>query len=289
MFGQNEIVGRKYFDGHGDKMFVTSVFYTIQGEGPLMGYPAVFVRLAKCNLDCSFCDAYFDAGDWMSPGALEAKIIDVLEDAGKKVSDANGMALVITGGEPMLQKNMVDWLNGMIRSGITGCSDLLSFGWYQIETNGTQSLKELHPLVVAVVSPKVSEKSGRYLKPQHDVLKRADALKFVVEAPVKDRPMTAYESVPDWAMQGQTRSVNVFVSPINVYNQAPLEMKILMVRDAKTQNIDFRSTKGEVASFWEPGLLDMKANQANHEHAARLCMKHGYRLNLQQHIYCSLA
>lgn len=41
-------------------------------------------------------------------------------------------------------------------------------------------------------------------------------------------------------------------------------------------------------SFWEKGLLDMEANQANHEHAATLCMKHGAILSLQTHLLASL-
>jgi organic radical activating enzyme len=66
MFGTNEIVGKKYFaDAPADSLFVTSMFFTLQGEGPYSGMPALFIRLAKCNLDCSFCDTFFDDGDWM--------------------------------------------------------------------------------------------------------------------------------------------------------------------------------------------------------------------------------
>ena len=56
MFGTNEIIGKKYFkDAPKDSLFVTSMFFTLQGEGPYAGLPALFIRLAKCNLDCSFC------------------------------------------------------------------------------------------------------------------------------------------------------------------------------------------------------------------------------------------
>lgn len=67
MFGMNEIVGKKYFkDAPKDSLLVTSRFYTLQGEGPFRGHPAYFVRLAKCNLACSFCDTYFDSGEWQT-------------------------------------------------------------------------------------------------------------------------------------------------------------------------------------------------------------------------------
>jgi hypothetical protein len=45
MFGTNELVGKKYFkDAAQDTLLVTSVFFTLQGEGPYSGLPAVFVR-----------------------------------------------------------------------------------------------------------------------------------------------------------------------------------------------------------------------------------------------------
>lgn len=58
MFGKNEIIGRKWFGDNGakeDNLLVTSMFTTIQGEGPYRGEPAFFIRLAKCNLNCHFC------------------------------------------------------------------------------------------------------------------------------------------------------------------------------------------------------------------------------------------
>jgi len=45
----------------------------------------------------------------------------------------------------------------------------------------------------------------------------------------------------------------------------------------------------EVISFWEPGLLDLKANEANHAYAADYAMKHGLRVNLQMHLYLGKA
>ena len=81
MFGKNEIVGQKYFkDAAEDQLFVTSIFYTLQGEGPYRGEPAVFVRLAKCNLACSFCDTYFDGGDWLSFNQLTDRIFRAVND-----------------------------------------------------------------------------------------------------------------------------------------------------------------------------------------------------------------
>ncbi|MNX93192.1 hypothetical protein D3C86_1253690 [compost metagenome] len=54
-------------------------------------------------------------------------------------------------------------------------------------------------------------------------------------------------------------------------------------------SLEERSTVDEVISFWEPGLLNMEENQKNHEYAARYCVTHGFILNLQIHLYASLA
>jgi hypothetical protein len=75
---------------------------------------------------------------------------------------------------------------------------------------------------------------------------------------------------------------------MNVYNTFPQKIKILHAESGSI-TMDQRSTVDEVISFWEPGLLDLAANQTNHEYTAKYCMEHGFRLNLQMHLYASLA
>lgn len=300
MFGKNEVVGQKYFDRAGDKLFVTSVFYTLQGEGPYRGEPAVFVRLAKCNLDCSFCDTFFDDGDWFTIAELDAKIDQVIKDHFKgevpiwaqelwgglalegeepKVQGPlkrREMVLVITGGEPMLQKNLVPFLEHMSTR----------FEKTQIESNGT-IVQNIPSSTTLVVSPKCSEKRGvaiKYLAPKPEMLARANCLKFVMNSD----PESPYSSIPDWAHEFRAKGGTVFVSPMNIYNSEPQKSKQLRA-DTNQISIEERSTVDEVISFWEEGLLDMKANQANHEYAAKYCVNHGLIMNLQIHLYASLA
>ena len=259
MFGKNEIVGQKYFNDAGDKLFITSIFYTLQGEGPYRGEPAVFVRLAKCNLACSFCDTYFDGGDWLTFDQIDLRIGNVLGeyfDGAIPKWVEKKVGLVITGGEPMLQKNLGPFLEMMQDH----------FAWTQIESNGTvwQDLPELTTLVC---SPKCLEKDGKpvkYLKPNTDVLDRADCLKYVMNAD-QDSP---YSSIPDWAHEYAAQGKKVFISPMNIYNREPQKSKQL--RSEKNDiGIEERSAVDEVISFWEEGLLDMRENQKNHEYAAQ--------------------
>lgn len=301
MFGHNQIVGQSYFKDAGDKLFVTSCFFTLQGEGPYRGEPAVFVRLAKCNLNCSFCDTFFDDGDWMTINEIEDRIDKVISDhfdgnipiwardlwggvamPGEENKPQGAlkkkeMVLVVTGGEPMLQKNLVPFLERMN----------LRFAKTQIESNGTL-VQAIPAETTLVVSPKCSEKHGvavKYLEPKPEMLARADCLKFVMSAD----PDSPYSSVPEWAHEWRARTGKpVFVSPMNVYNEEPQKSKQL--RAEKNQiTIEERSTVDEIISFWTPGLLNMQENQRNHEYAAKYCVTHGLTMNLQLHLYASLA
>ncbi len=73
---------------------LAEIFYSIQGEGTWAGTPAVFVRLAGCNLACSFCDTDY---------AL--KFFASVEDVVRMVGEAGGACpmVILTGGEPLAQ------------------------------------------------------------------------------------------------------------------------------------------------------------------------------------------
>jgi organic radical activating enzyme len=95
-----------------------SMFLTIQGEGPFSGKPAVFIRLAGCNLKCPQCDTEYTVGRQFTQSHKVAKEARIL---GRNVSLA-----VITGGEPFRQ-NITSLVLQLIEEGFT----------VQIETNGT--------------------------------------------------------------------------------------------------------------------------------------------------------
>lgn len=105
--------------GDGATLSVHSIFHTIQGEGPFTGYPAIFVRLAGCNLACPGCDTIYTGDDvrMLSVEAIQASV--------RKLHQGPRL-VVITGGEPF-------------RQNITPlCLALLDEDYYvQIESNGT--------------------------------------------------------------------------------------------------------------------------------------------------------
>jgi 7-carboxy-7-deazaguanine synthase len=293
MFGTNEIVGKKYFkDAPLDSLFVTSMFFTLQGEGPYAGMPALFIRLAKCNLDCSFCDTFFDDGDWMTYDEIETKMDETIwnfwQSKGKEMpkwvyeptegrKTYPNIVLVMTGGEPLIQENISAFM----------ARQLSEFKEVQVESNGIPDTA-VPEGVTLVCSPKCVEKNGvaiKYYAPSKTILDRADCLKFVMSSD----PESPYSSVPDWALAWRDRTgKQIYCSPMNVYNSLPQRIKLLRAEKGQI-TMEERSTVDEVISWWEPGLLNLEANQRNHEYTGQYCVENGLRLNLQQHLYASLA
>lgn len=125
-----------------NSLFVHSIFYTIQGEGPFSGRKALFIRLAGCNLQCPYCDTQY------TNGAKQMSPLDIIEEAIalENWDDDLFNLVVITGGEPLGQD-----LSKLIQH-------ILTFGGeIQIETNGTFDLPGTFANNVHIVcSPKTS-------------------------------------------------------------------------------------------------------------------------------------
>ncbi len=156
---------------------ISEIFRSISGEGMTQGYPAVFVRFAGCNLNCSWCDTtYAKQGENMT-------LHDVLD----KVKSFLPIKLVcITGGEPTLQKQEVlSFINN---------NDIMKGYKYTIFTNGTQDLRDfIKPHVSFCLDVKMPS-SGMYEKIIADIdsgfssilrcnialLRAQDEVKFVI-------------------------------------------------------------------------------------------------------------
>ena len=229
------------------------------------------------------CDTFFDDGDWLTFDEIDQKIDETIEQfyitKGTSVpvwAKLRKMVLVMTGGEPMLQKKIGKFLETI---GST-------FKNTQIESNGT-IVQDIPKSTTLVVSPKCSEKNGvsvKYLSPKPEMLARADCLKFVMSADQN----SPYHAIPEWAyVWHETTGRQIFVSPMNIYNDITALQKTR--RSEEDISLEARSTKDEVVSFWEPGLLNMEQNQKNHEYTAQFCIEHGFIFNMQLHLFASLA
>lgn len=115
---------------------IAEVFPSVQGEGLRQGEPTLFVRLAGCNLRCSFCDTK----DAWKGGTLRTREAVVAEVRRLRLDCPAGWAC-LTGGEPLLQD-----ISGLVR-------DLRKEGLkVQVETNGT--IDRILPVDWYTVSPK---------------------------------------------------------------------------------------------------------------------------------------
>lgn len=88
---------------------ISEVFESVQGEGVSVGVPSTFVRFASCNLRCAWCDTRY-AWDWSAfDKATETELVGVGELAARLRAIAT-RNLVVTGGEPMLQREPLEAL-----------------------------------------------------------------------------------------------------------------------------------------------------------------------------------
>jgi 7-carboxy-7-deazaguanine synthase len=203
MRGANPI--RKPLSHDGTLLEVKSIFSTLQGEGPYVGWPSVFVRLGGCNLACSFCDTNFE--DYSA-----LKLDDIVGEV-KKLGVGRSL-VVITGGEPFRQ-NIAPL-----------CEALLAEGFkVQIETNGTL-WRELPDAVDIICSPKNT--SGKYVPVREDLLPRVSAFKFIISAADKK-----YNHVGN---VGQEKyKTPVYVQPMDEYddlrNAANMALALKLARE----------------------------------------------------------
>ncbi len=92
-------------------MRIAEIFHSIQGEGSLVGVPSVFVRTSGCNLRCSWCDTPYtswqpEGDDW------------TLERIWAAVAAYASRHVVVTGGEPMIAREIVELTRGLRTRGL---------------------------------------------------------------------------------------------------------------------------------------------------------------------------
>jgi len=156
---------------------IAEIFHSIQGEGSLVGVPSVFVRTSGCNLRCAWCDTPYsswhpEGDDWTVERILAA------------VDAYAARHVVVTGGEPMIAREIVELTRGLRARGLH----------ITIETAGTVfapvecDLMSISPKLANSTPAGELEERHERLRIQPDVLRRLMAdydyqLKFVVAQP----------------------------------------------------------------------------------------------------------
>jgi 7-carboxy-7-deazaguanine synthase len=144
-------------------MRVTEIYVSVQGETRFSGLPCTLVRSTGCDLRCTYCDTAYAFN-----GGRDMTIEEVLGEVGR----LGAPLVLLTGGEPMLQRDIVALAEALVGQG------------YQvmIETSGAHPVNVLPPEVVRIVDVKTpgSGESHRVRWDVLDGLRPVDSIKFVL-------------------------------------------------------------------------------------------------------------
>ena len=142
---------------------INEIFYSIQGESSYAGRPTVFVRTTGCNLRCDYCDtkySYFE-GEWISA-----------ENLIKKISTYSTKFICITGGEPLLQKEVLPLMSSLVDLGY--CVSL--------ETSGSVSCAGVNPNVKIILDVKTPDSGAKdsFYSENLNLINNLTEFKFVI-------------------------------------------------------------------------------------------------------------
>jgi organic radical activating enzyme len=187
MFGKNP--KRTIEKGDGTEIFIQEIFPTLQGEGPYVGWPAIFIRLNGCNLACTFCDTEFE-------NFKKYNLEQILGEIKKYQQEYAIKLIVISGGEPFRQP--IEKL----------CQILLECNYLiQIETNGT-IFRELPKEIKIICSPKAV--NGKYYNLDPRFNNKIDAFKFLISM-----HLNPYKCVPPHVIN---QNIPIYVQPMDEYD-----------------------------------------------------------------------
>ena len=152
-------------------MLISEIFSSIQGEGELTGVPSVFIRTSGCNLRCRWCDTPY--ASW-NPEGVDMDVERILE----AVKNYPARHVVLTGGEPMIARNIHDLAAALREAGYH----------ITIETAGTVAPAGI-ACDLASISPKFSNSTPlevgidpAWIKRHEETRRRPDVLGQWIEA-----------------------------------------------------------------------------------------------------------
>jgi 7-carboxy-7-deazaguanine synthase len=146
-----------------ERLRVSEIFYSLQGEGLLAGCPTVFIRLTGCPLRCRYCDtAYaFSGGERLELSRILSRVAEYAPEY-----------VCVTGGEPLAQPPCLSLLSRLCDAGYR----------VSLETSGALDISQVDPRVCRVVDIKTpgSGEERQNLTGNLESLKPQDQLKFVI-------------------------------------------------------------------------------------------------------------
>lgn len=259
MHGQNKL--RPVEPGDGSKLQVQDIWYTMQGEGPFFGMPAIFVRLTGCNLACDFCDTVWD--DVRDPYLTADCVVHRIS---LLRAEHNCRLVVLTGGEPMRQnlELLIDVLTYQMNMKV------------QIETAGTYWQECARNRGVTVVcSPKT-----KHVHPK--IKEHCNDWKYVIQA----GHVNIYDGLPAGTTQFVPLSaVQAFVAP-DIWEGTSEDVRkglLTTVTASSKYGTPCRPPEGVTVWLSPCDEGNAEATQRNVKLVGQLALKYGYRAQVQLH------
>ena len=146
-----------------DKLRITEIFFSLQGESVKVGLPTVFIRLTGCPLRCQYCDTAY-----AFKGGVKLSINEIMA----KVGSYNTRHVCVTGGEPLAQKACIDLLARLVADDYE----------VSLETSGAIDVGDVDAEVMRILDFKTpgSGEVERNLYENIEYLECQDQVKFVI-------------------------------------------------------------------------------------------------------------
>lgn len=176
------------------KFKVAEKFVSLNGEGPLAGQPAVFIRFSGCNLRCSYCDTAWAQGFEEGEDLSLNEIVRFVKESGIK-------NVTLTGGEPLMREGMSELIGALLK---IPCH-------VEIETNGSMDISELSRRfpeesgLAFTLDFKLPDSGmeGAMLTSNYEYLRKCDAVKLVAGS--KDDLIRAEEIIREHRLTEKSR------------------------------------------------------------------------------------
>jgi 7-carboxy-7-deazaguanine synthase len=166
-----------YFALMAETLVVNEIYLSLQGESTFAGLPCVFVRLTACNLRCSYCDSAYAFAEGKKQSVDEAlsevhRLAQPFSNSKRETQNAKLPLVELTGGEPLLQKNVLPLMKQLCDEGFT----------VLLETSWAHDISAVDPRVRRIMDLKCpsSGEVGRNRWENIPQLKSTDEIKFVI-------------------------------------------------------------------------------------------------------------
>ena len=211
-------------------MIVNEIFYSIDGEGLRTGELAVFIRLAGCNLNCSYCDTKYAI---KANSGTKMTIEEILKEV-KKYKCKN---ITLTGGEPLIHKSVKDLIDALLEKKYK----------VNIETNGAVDVTPYLNKCLVTMDYKLpsSMMENHMILDNLEKLTKNDVLKFVTEE-------SDFYKIEEILKKYKIKSY-VYISP--VFGRVEPEQIVEFMKELNKRGVNTKKIRVQVQLhkvIWDP-------------------------------------